>query len=146
LSIDTSTSLSGYYYASNCSAEVINLSRGDYSTVVFENTYESERAFSYCHKLKAVCGRLMFANLPHVNIFYNSKLLQFVNIYKLKYNLSLATNSRINKESILYMIQNATPSSAITITLHPDAYARLVDDADIVAALEAQPLITLVSA
>lgn len=146
LSIGTSTYLNGYYYANNCYAEVINLSKGDNSIVVFESTYKSERAFSYCHKLKAICGRLMFANLPHVNIFYNSKLLQFVNIYKLKYNLSLATNSIISKESILYMIQNANPSSAITITLHADAYARLANDADIVAALEAQPLVTLVSA
>ena len=44
------------------------------------------------------------------------------------------------------MIENAVPSSAITITLHPDAYARLADDTDVVAALEAQPLISLVSA
>ena len=29
---------------------------------------------------------------------------------------------------------------------HPDAYARLADDVDIVAALEAQPLVSLVSA
>ena len=52
----------------------------------------------------------------------------------------------ISKVSILYIIENALPTSAITITLHPDAYARLADDADVVAALEAQPLISLVSA
>ena len=44
------------------------------------------------------------------------------------------------------MINEANPTSAITITLHSDAYARLADDADIVAALEAQPLVSLVSA
>lgn len=146
LSIGTSTYLKGYYYASNCSAEVINLNRGDYSFVIFEKTYDSERVFSNCSKLKAICGRLMFTNIPNVNIFYNSKLLQFVNIYKLKYDLSFATNSIISKESILYMIQNAIPTNTITITLHADAYARLSNDADIVAALAAQPLVTLVSA
>ena len=52
----------------------------------------------------------------------------------------------ISKKSILLMIQKAKPTSTITITLHPDAYARLADDADIVASLAAQPLITLVSA
>ena len=41
---------------------------------------------------------------------------------------------------------NATATSAITLALHPDAYARLANDADIVAALEAQPMISLVSA
>ena len=44
------------------------------------------------------------------------------------------------------MIENATPAAAITITLHPDAYARLADDAEVVAALGAQPLVSLVSA
>ena len=52
----------------------------------------------------------------------------------------------ISKESVLYTIQNATPTATITITLHPEAYARLAGDADIVAALEAQPLVSLVSA
>lgn len=52
----------------------------------------------------------------------------------------------ISKQSILYAINNAAPTSALSITLHPDAYARLAEDADIVAALEAKPLVTLVSA
>ena len=52
----------------------------------------------------------------------------------------------ISVESIVYTIINSKPTTAITITLHPDAYARLADDAEIVAALEAQPLVSLVSA
>lgn len=52
----------------------------------------------------------------------------------------------ISKPSILYTINRAAPTSAISITLHADAYARLAEDADIVAALEAKPLVTLVSA
>ena len=52
----------------------------------------------------------------------------------------------ISKNSVLYMLNNAVPASAITITLHPDAYTRLADDAEIIAALEAQPLVSLVSA
>lgn len=55
-------------------------------------------------------------------------------------------SSLIEKRSLKYMINNATTTSTITITLHPDAYARLADDADIVAALEEKPLVTLVSA
>lgn len=62
------------------------------------------------------------------------------------FNLNIGNSVNISKASVLYAIQNATPTSAITITLHADAYARLKDDADIVAALAAQPLITLVSA
>jgi hypothetical protein len=52
----------------------------------------------------------------------------------------------LSKSSIMYMIDNAAPTTAITITLHADRYAQLVEDADIVAALAAKPLVTLVSA
>ncbi len=72
--------------------------------------------------------------------------LKELRLYGLKASLNLFESILISKNSIVYMIQNAAPTSAITITLHQDAYARLADDADIVAALEAQPLISLVSA
>ena len=59
---------------------------------------------------------------------------------------TLEKELQISKDSVLYAVQTASPSSAITITLHPDAYARFSNDADVVAALEAQPLVSLVSA
>ena len=68
-------------------------------------------------------------------------------IVKLLYNMSIMLGQeQEKKDSVLYIIQKALPKNAITITLHPDAYARLKDDTEIVAALEAQPLISLVSA
>ena len=78
--------------------------------------------------------------------FKGASSLTLCKIEKLKKELYLGDSSKISKDSILYTVQKAVPNSAITITLHPDAYARLADDAEIVAALEAQPLISLVSA
>ena len=78
--------------------------------------------------------------------FKNCYNLEEMRIYNLKLNTGFPESSKISKSSILITIQNATPTSAITITLHPNAYARLANDADIVAALQAQPLVTLVSA
>ncbi len=69
-----------------------------------------------------------------------------VRLCGLKCSAIFKDSTNISKESVLYMMQYALPTSAIAITLHPDAYARLANDADIVAALEAQPLISLVSA
>ena len=44
------------------------------------------------------------------------------------------------------MIQKAAPTSAITITVHADVYAWASTDAEVQAALAAQPLVTLISA
>jgi hypothetical protein len=72
--------------------------------------------------------------------------LERVQITKLRWPKNFSASSKISKASVLYMIQNAAPTSAITITLHAEAYARLANDADIRAALAAQPLITLIRA
>ena len=77
--------------------------------------------------------------------FKNCASLERVKI-RTSASVSLADSPLMSKKSLLYMINEANPTSAITITLHSDAYARLADDADIVAALEAQPLVSLVSA
>lgn len=80
------------------------------------------------------------------NAFNGCISLKYVKLEKFAVPVSFSDSSYISKESILHTVQNAAPTSAITITLHPDAYARLADDAEIVAALEAQPLVSLVSA
>lgn len=105
------------------------------------------RLFAECLKLKYV-GYVNVADtlLGGVIGFQNCSSLEYVNIVNLKLPLSLEYSPLISKQSILQMIFNASPTSAIIITLHPDAYTRLADDADVIAALETQPLVSLVSA
>ena len=98
-------------------------------------------------------------NLKHINITfeiaYIKKMTRMFDgcvslittrLNKLPCNVSLGDSPNISKGSILHAIVNAQPTAAITVTLHHDAYTRLADDAEIVAALEAQPMISLVSA
>ena len=88
-------------------------------------------------------------NVPRfaTDTFKGTPLLVELRLYGLSNNIEFSDSRVISKASILYIVNNAVPkTSAITITLHPDAFARLSEDADIVAALTAQPLVTLVSA
>lgn len=84
--------------------------------------------------------------------FSKCPLLEEIRMEKINKSHTFAVSPNLSKESVLYMITNANPPSgaavgSITITLHPTAYARLKDDADIVAALEAKRgIVTLVSA
>jgi hypothetical protein len=80
------------------------------------------------------------------NTFYKCKSLVNLRLYGVKCNLSLAQRPLISNESLLYIVNNSLASDTITITLHADAYATLAEDTDIVSALEAKPLVTLVSA
>lgn len=91
-------------------------------------------------------------NFDYGQPFQNCPLLEEIRMKGINKSHSFAVSSNLSKESVQYMITNANPPSgaavgSIAITLHPTAYARLKDDADIVAALEAKNgVITLVSA
>lgn len=91
-------------------------------------------------------------NFSYGQPFSNCPLLEEIRMKKINKSHTFAVSPNISKESVQYMITNANPPSgaavgSITITLHPTAYARLKDDADIEAALEAKGgIITLVSA
>lgn len=110
-------------------------------------------------KLRRVIGYWVYANnnpskynFSYGQPFSNCPLLEEIRMNSINKSHTFAVSPNLSKESVLYMITNANPPSgaaagSIAITLHPTAYARLKDDADIVAALEAKNgVITLVSA
>lgn len=103
-------------------------------------------SFNGCSNLVYI-QKMNFSGITSLTSFFDKCYsLVYVKIINLKCNLDWSYSKVISKESVIYTIQNSIPTSAMIVTLHPDAYARLADDADVVAALEAQPLISLVSA
>lgn len=115
---------------------------------------EGTNAFYICKNLRIIYGRIeqSYVTKDWDLTFGECAKLEEVRISKLMTSIKLSWSPNLSKESVLYMITNANPPSgaaagSITITLHPTAYARLKDDADIVAALEAKNgVVTLVSA
>lgn len=118
-----------------------------------------DSAFKECSNLETIDTR--FRVVPYntnlgINTFSGCiklKDVRFNNHYlRMKATLNLYDSPLISKESVLSAItttDNASATSAgfLTITLHADAYARLKDDADIIAALEAKNgVVTLASA
>lgn len=110
-------------------------------------------------KLKKIIGIWRYNNEDPSNYnfgygqpFSKCPLLEEIRMGKINKSHTFAVSPNLSKESVRYMIENANPPSgaavgSIAITLHPTAYARLKDDADIVAALEAKEgIVTLVSA
>lgn len=113
-------------------------------------------AFRGCTKLREVLPQ--YKIIPYTeslgyNIFNNCPALQEVRFdmrYVTRGNVLFSESPLLSKESVLSIITtmgSVPKENPFTITLHPTAYARLKDDADIVAALEAKGgIVTLVSA
>lgn len=133
----------------NANLEVFNLDSDFYASYSFA-------AFYGCTKLREVSPQ--YKIIPYTeslgyNLFDNCPALQEVRFnmqYVTRGRVSFSESPLLSKESVLSIIttMGAVPKeNPFVITLHPTAYARLKDDADIVAALEAKGgIITLVSA
>lgn len=139
---------------SNSALEVLVLS----ASAIYINNLTATAHGSF-PKLRRVVGDWVYANKNPSNFdfaygqpFQNCPLLEEIRMKGINKSHTFAVSPNLSKESVQYMITNANPPSgaavgSITITLHPTAYARLKDDADIVAALEAKGgIVTLVSA
>jgi hypothetical protein len=99
--------------------------------------------FRNCYSLVSI-PQLDTAKVSNISsMFSNCYSLTHANIKNAKLAYQLSSAALLSKESLLYLINNEAATSAITITLHSYAYTRLAEDADIVAALEAHPNISI---
>ena len=85
------------------------------------------RAFANCKQLKEVVGIMVFEQTAFADTFANCSNLQNIQIKYARYNIRLADSPLLTLESFQYLVENATNTSAITVTVHADVYAKLTD-------------------
>lgn len=85
------------------------------------------RAFANCKQLKEVVGIMVFEQGAFEDTFANCSNLQNIQIKYARYNIKLANSPLLTLESFQYLVENATNTSAITVTVHADVYAKLTD-------------------
>lgn len=107
------------------------------------------KTFNNCTNLKKI--------IPVISLSYISDTLMTQNMLKgctsletlmledFSVHLNLSDCSNLNKESLLYMITNSNSTEHITITLHPKTYAKIVEEVDIVIALENNPNLMIIA-
>ena len=102
--------------------------------------------FCNCYSLVSVPLFNTSSVISMDNMFYNCTSLVYCNLKNLKLSVDISVTSLLEKSSLLYMIENAAPTDAITIKLSAYCYNKFSTDADVLAALSAQPLVLLASA
>ena len=99
----------------------------------------------FCRNLVSITGLDLLGATDIDRIFVYSYRIQECYIKNLKLSIEISKTSFLEKDSLLYMIENAVPTSTIYITLSAYCYNKYSNDPDVVAALSAQPLIKLAS-
>lgn len=102
--------------------------------------------FSRCYSLVSVPLFDTSSVTSMSNMFYYCYSLAYINLNNLKISVDVSATSLLEKSSLLYMIENASSVSSCTIKLSAHCYNKYSSDPDVVAALSAQPLVSLASA
>lgn len=123
-----------YLFGGRKDVEVI----GDSSTPVIYLTSGGSlaSAWSGCANLRHISSKCIYVqNANLTNAFKGCTSLETVYLRRISTSVSFADSPNLSKNSLLFMIGETRATSAITITLHANAYARLENDTEIVAAL-----------
>ncbi len=101
-------------------------------------------AFMSCKNLKKIFGVLgLAAKCNATQAFLGCNKLEEVQLSSIATNIDLRASSMFSIGSLRFMVEHAANTSQITITLHPDAYARVTDGLFAIAA-EKQIAITTI--
>lgn len=104
--------------------EVLNV-----GNIAVEESYTLS-AFAYnCAKLHTILGQIDLVHVKDIDaiVFALSSKLQEVRLYRIKASVNFKNCPLLSLESLQYLVTNAANTSTITITVHPDVYAKLTD-------------------
>lgn len=88
---------------------------------------DCSQLFFGCQQLVTIVGGMTFENSNNNLALTSCKSLQEIRIEQLRYNVNLKDSPLLTLESFQYLVENATNTSAITVTVHADVYAKLTD-------------------
>ena len=114
------------YMFSNCTNMEVARVNTDGSNVVTPTSML--RMFINCGKLRKVLGVLnVMATTQIQQAFEGCAQLQEVQIRGLKIDLSLSDSPLLSLDSLSYLVAQSAASKPITVTVHPEVYAKLAD-------------------
>lgn len=101
--------------------------------------------FYVSYSIKYILGlpgsnRGYFIGYAGVDSAYNDCFINLIEIriMSARKDIKFQSSPSLSKTSVLFMVNEAIPTTAITITLHPTAYARVANDEEVIAALDAK--------
>ena len=99
-------------------------------------------AFSGCRRLREIQGVIISPYADYSAAFNYCERLEEVRLQGVSKSVNFGASPNLSFETVSYLVANASNTAAITLTLHPTAYARVTDE---LFALAAEKNITIAS-
>lgn len=113
--------------------EVLRLGDDDNAYQVNMTDYKGfSLAFYGAIKLRKVIGAIDVGNVTSIptSVFASAIRLEHICLRRLKTSLPIYNSNVINLQSLQYIINEATNTTPITITVHADVYSKLTDESN----------------
>lgn len=116
-----------FYYSK---FEVIQLCSDYYDEIFGFSISNAESMFSSSSNLRKIIGRIRIKKDAYITDAFNAcKSLVDLTIHDLSSNISFNDSPLLSYNSVKYLVDNAANTSAITVTVHADVYAKLAGTA-----------------
>lgn len=92
--------------------------------------YNIQHFVGYNLNTKKVLDRIELANSYTADIVISAKVIEELNIYKLKQNIDIQYTPFLKYSCFLVMVNNAANTKPITVTVHPTTYSYLMGTAE----------------
>lgn len=90
--------------------------------------YGGHNVFQNCSKLRKILCYIQFYKCSYQHQLTKCNSLELCRISSISENFYIADSPLWNYESVSYTVTNAANTTPITITVHPDVYAKLTND------------------
>lgn len=126
---------SSFYNATNMFRNAAKLERVSIAGATTSGYLSSiQYMFFSCKKLTTILDtvdlRYTSSRSSVEDAFAGCAALVDVNIYGLKWDIHFKDSPLLSYDSLNYLLKNAANTAAITVTLHPDVYAKIVDESN----------------
>ena len=135
--LDTSSVTSMSYMFNSCRS-LVSIPQLDTANVTSMTSM-----FSYCSSLVSIPQLDTSKVTDMTSMFDSCTYIQIANLKNLKTSVQIYSTPLLEKDSLLYIINNEAATSAITIKLSTYCYNKYSVDADVVSALANHPNISL---
>ena len=92
---------------------------------------DMQSAFHSCSSLRKIIPHIRVGSITNPNnAFYLCAALEDIQLHGVRCSYNFQWSPLLSYDSLSYMIKNATNTGAITITVHPDVFAKLTDSSN----------------
>ena len=126
----TPISLRNMFQSSRSISEIVFRSNVSPCVVTISELFSAFHTCKNLREIDAILDVSQASNVGAIANFQECKNLEEIRIRNLKTDINFSSSPKLSLASLQYIVDNASNTGPVTVTVHPDVYAKLTDEAN----------------